>query len=145
MTSTPENPGAGMAKMVEEEMAKFRGIQADVAKLNGDLQTVTAQLNENEMVKQELDLVGVEDGTVYKLVGPILMKNDLDDAKQTVEKRLEFIVGEKKRVENSLKEKEKLGNETARRVQELQAAMQQATVEAVKAIQAEQTSVEAKG
>ena len=45
------------------------------------------------MVKQELDLLD-DQSTVYKMVGPVLMKNDLDDAKQTVEKRLEYISGE---------------------------------------------------
>ena len=39
---------------------------------------------------QELDLVG-DDAVVYKLIGPVLVKQDLADAKQTVEKRLEYI------------------------------------------------------
>ena len=48
---------------------------------------------------QELDVCDQEasegsDVTVYKQVGPVLMKNDLDEAKDTVEKRLEFISGE---------------------------------------------------
>jgi prefoldin beta subunit len=34
------------------------------------------------------------DSVVYKLVGPVLIKNDLDEAKETVDKRLEFISGE---------------------------------------------------
>lgn len=39
---------------------------------------------------QELDLV--EDGAVvYKLIGPVLVKQDLSEAKQTVDKRLEYI------------------------------------------------------
>jgi prefoldin beta subunit len=35
-----------------------------------------------------------DSSTIYKQVGPVLMKNDLDDAKQTVEQRLELISGE---------------------------------------------------
>ena len=39
---------------------------------------------------QELDLV--EDGEdVFKLMGPILVKQDLSEAKQTVQKRLDYI------------------------------------------------------
>ena len=41
-------------------------------------------------VFQELDLVA-DDAVVYKLIGPVLVKQDLADAKQTVEKRLEYI------------------------------------------------------
>ena len=41
-------------------------------------------------MKQELDLL--EDGApVFKLVGPVLVRQDLDEAKQNVNKRLEFI------------------------------------------------------
>ncbi len=31
---------------------------------------------------------------IYKQVGPVLIKNDLDEARETVDKRLEFISGE---------------------------------------------------
>lgn len=39
---------------------------------------------------QELDLVE-DGGVVYKLMGPVLVKQDLSEAKQTVEKRLDYI------------------------------------------------------
>jgi prefoldin beta subunit len=39
---------------------------------------------------QELDLLE-DSSTVYKMVGPVLMKVDLGDAKDNVEKRLDFI------------------------------------------------------
>lgn len=39
---------------------------------------------------QELDVLE-EDATVYKLIGPVLVKQDLSEAKQTVEKRLDYI------------------------------------------------------
>ena len=39
---------------------------------------------------QELDLVE-DGGVVFKLMGPVLVKQDLSEAKQTVEKRLEYI------------------------------------------------------
>ena len=34
------------------------------------------------------------DAVVYKLVGPVLVKQDLEEAKQTVEKRLQYITKE---------------------------------------------------
>lgn len=42
---------------------------------------------------QELDVLE-EDAAVYKLVGPMLIKQDLVEAKSNVSKRLEYIGGE---------------------------------------------------
>ena len=46
--------------------------------------------NENDLVLQELKMLP-EDGVVYKLVGPILAKQDLEESRQNVTKRIEFI------------------------------------------------------
>ena len=35
-----------------------------------------------------------EDAVVYKLVGPVLVKQDLSEAKETVDKRLKYIKSE---------------------------------------------------
>jgi prefoldin beta subunit len=91
--ASSNNPGARMAAAVDADVALYRSIQEDIQKLRSDQQTLMGQLNENEMVKQELDLLD-DSSTIYKQVGPVLMKNDLDDAKQTVEQRLELISGE---------------------------------------------------
>ena len=42
---------------------------------------------------QELDVIE-PDGNVYKLIGPVLVKQDLEEAKQTVKKRIEYISAE---------------------------------------------------
>lgn len=42
---------------------------------------------------QELELL-TEGAAVYKLLGPMLIKQDEHEAKQNVQKRLEFIRGE---------------------------------------------------
>ena len=42
---------------------------------------------------QELDVIQA-DGNVYKLIGPVLVKQDLEEAKQTVAKRIEYITAE---------------------------------------------------
>lgn len=127
-----DNPGAAMAAAVDSEIASLRKLQEETGKMQGDIQTLMQQQNENEMVKQELDLLD-DSANVYKMVGPVLMKNDLDDAKLTVDKRLEFIGGERKKLEASLKEKELKMQQTAAKVQEIQGAMQQAAVQAAKA------------
>ena len=86
-----------MANAVDAEIASFRTLQEEVQKLRTDQQLLMQQQSENEMVKQELELIDESDGNnsqIYKLVGPVLMKNELGDAKQTVDQRLELITGE---------------------------------------------------
>jgi prefoldin beta subunit len=46
--------------------------------------------NENDMVLTEFNLLA-GDANVYKLVGPVLAKQDLDECKMNVTKRIEFI------------------------------------------------------
>ncbi len=43
-----------------------------------------------------------ETDTVFKLVGPVLMKVELEDAKHNVTKRLEFIETDIKRVDDAI-------------------------------------------
>lgn len=87
------NLGEQMAAEVDSKVQKFRTLQEEIQKLRTDQQLLMQQLSENEMVKQELDLLD-DSSQVYKMVGPVLMKNETDDAKQTVNQRLELISGE---------------------------------------------------
>lgn len=50
------------------------------------------------MVLQEFNLME-KDASVYKMVGPILAKQDLNEAKSNVEKRIEFIGKEIERMD----------------------------------------------
>uniref|UniRef100_A0A0R3RPM8 Probable prefoldin subunit 6 n=1 Tax=Elaeophora elaphi TaxID=1147741 RepID=A0A0R3RPM8_9BILA len=64
-------------------------------------QQLEGQLTENNLVKTELDLLE-DDATVYKLIGPVLVKQDLIEAKQNVEKRIDYITSEIKRLEETI-------------------------------------------
>ncbi len=68
------------------------------------------------------------DSNIYKLVGPVLLKQDRDDAKRTVDGRLEFIGKEIKRVEGTIKElqekSEKMRGELAALQQKIQMEQQ---------------------
>ena len=136
--SDPNNPGNVLASAVDAEIGKFRQMQEKMASLSSDLQIVTSQQAENEMVLQELNLQG-SGAVVYKQVGPVLIKQDLEEAQETVQKRLEFIGNEKKSLEQKMKETETKGNELAAKIQKMQASLQQTTADAVRAI-AEQHS-----
>lgn len=66
---------------------------SDYHKALSQRQQLDGQLNENIAVKKELDLLKGEDD-VFKLIGPVLIKQDLDEAKQNVAKRMEYISSE---------------------------------------------------
>uniref|UniRef100_F1KY87 Probable prefoldin subunit 6 n=1 Tax=Ascaris suum TaxID=6253 RepID=F1KY87_ASCSU len=64
-------------------------------------QQLEGQLTENNLVKTELDLLD-DDATVYKLIGPVLVKQDLTEARQNVDKRIDYINTEIKRLEETM-------------------------------------------
>ncbi|KAL1769470.1 prefoldin subunit 6 [Sigmodon hispidus] len=64
-------------------------------------QKLEAQLTENNIVKEELTLLGGSN-VVFKLLGPVLVKQELGEAQATVGKRLDYITGEIKRGNHSL-------------------------------------------
>ncbi|KAF5323576.1 hypothetical protein D9611_005793 [Ephemerocybe angulata] len=90
--------------------AKLQDISGELQKLQSlaskaieARERLDAQLSENELVKKEFaDLT--EDNTVYKLLGPVLVKQDQAEAKSTVNTRLDFIRSEIKRVETQIKD-----------------------------------------
>lgn len=71
-----------------------RGGCADSSKMSQSYSKLLAQHNENNMVLSELKLLDDTDAKVYKLVGPVLLNQDLDEAKSVVEKRLQYITDE---------------------------------------------------
>eukprot|EP00850_Spirogloea_muscicola_P024367 SM000701S21273 [mRNA] locus=s701:97:1099:+ [translate_table: standard] len=53
----------------------------------------TIQHSENDMVQKELELLE-DDAAVYKLIGPVLVRQDLVEARANVAKRIEYITAE---------------------------------------------------
>ncbi|KAK4195300.1 Prefoldin [Triangularia verruculosa] len=93
-----------------EIQRRLQALSEDYTKLQKDLQdTVTsrqkleAQMQENLGVQNEFEKL--KDGeTIYKLIGPVLLKQDRTDAESTVKGRLEFIEKEISRLEGHIKE-----------------------------------------
>ena len=56
---------------------------------------------ENEAVRDELALD--EGANVFKTVGPVLFRQDYDEVKENVEKRLEFIAKEVQKVDDQVR------------------------------------------
>lgn len=128
------NPGRMLASAVDAEMARYRTLQSELDQLHRDLQVVRGQETETELVAAELAISQKLDESVYKLVGPALIKQDAEEAVQTVQKRLEFIRGEKDSIEAKVSAKERQSDELATKIQSMQASLQQTTAAAVRAI-----------
>jgi prefoldin beta subunit len=143
----PHNPGTILASTVDEEMAKFRQLQETLIQMRADLQTLQSQATENEMVLQELKQLNKSEEessspslsppVVYKLMGPALIRQSLNDAVDTVTKRIEFIVSEQRQLTQRLQDKESAGQTLAQSIQQMQSMLQQTTVQAVQAIAAQ--------
>ncbi|XP_073417463.1 prefoldin subunit 6 isoform X2 [Dendrobates tinctorius] len=88
-------------------------------------QKLEVQLTENNIVKDELALLD-DSNTVYKLIGPVLVKQDLEEAKSTVDKRLQYINGEIKRYETLLKDLEQRSEQQRTSLTKLQQEYQRA-------------------
>ncbi|TPX59212.1 hypothetical protein SpCBS45565_g07804 [Spizellomyces sp. 'palustris'] len=112
------------AAQLEKEMAAFQNLQKDFAKIVQSRTQLESQLKENEMVAKEFDLMK-EDATVYKLIGPVLVKQEKVEATSNVKKRIEFITSEIKRLETQIKELEQKQDAKRAEVMQLQQAYQQ--------------------
>ncbi|KAK3727161.1 hypothetical protein QZH41_015174 [Actinostola sp. cb2023] len=116
-------------QQIQTEVEKFKGFQKDLQKSVVTRQQLDAQLAENHVVKEELDEIEAS-GNVYKLIGPVLVKQDLEEAKQTVSKRIDYISGEMKRQDIAIKEMEKKKTTSRDGLNKLQQDYQQALTKA---------------
>ena len=78
-----------------------------------------------------MDLLN-EDSKVYKLVGPVLVLQDFVMAKDNVEKRLEYIQKDMKRVDEAISKKSKEAGDIKQKI----VKMQKDEVERLKSLQA---------
>ncbi|CAD8175525.1 unnamed protein product [Paramecium pentaurelia] len=88
---------------IEEESKLLQTLQREMQKYVEGRQKLIEQSHENEMVKKELDLLEPE-AKVYKLIASVLVSQTLQESKENVSKRLDFIGKEFKKVEDLIKE-----------------------------------------
>ncbi|ORY27669.1 Prefoldin [Naematelia encephala] len=109
---------------LQSSSVAFQQMESDMASIIEARQRLDSQLSENELVLKEFSQLKPHN-TIFKLVGPSLVPQDQAEAQQNVEKRLDFIKSEIKRVESQLKDSEektmKKKNEIIQLQQEFQA------------------------
>lgn len=120
-------------------------IFTEFSKLVQQRQLLDGQLNENKSVLDELNLLGADNkvmskkksflplpssnvsrtvSQVYKLFGPVLVKQELDESRQNVAKRMEYIKKELKRCNDTLETLEKRQDKHRENLQKLQQQFQ---------------------
>ncbi|XP_043268215.1 prefoldin subunit 6 [Venturia canescens] len=118
-------------KRLQAEIDIYKQIQKDYHKAVVKRQQLDGQLNENTAVKEELDLLK-PGNEVFKLIGPVLIKQDLIEAKQNVAKRMEYISNELKRTEELIAELDKKQETHRENLDKLQQLFHQAQMQAAK-------------
>ncbi|KAI0492920.1 hypothetical protein KFK09_027196 [Dendrobium nobile] len=108
---------------IETQASALSKIQKDIAKNHQVRKQYTIQLGENELVLKELDILS-EGANVYKLIGPVLLKQDLAEARANVRKRIEYISAELKRLDGTLKDLEGKQNSKQEAVLKVQQRIQ---------------------
>ncbi|KAK9900617.1 prefoldin subunit [Cystobasidium minutum MCA 4210] len=115
------NPAAEAQKLASE----YQQIQAELQAIVETRAKLEAQHSENESVDKEFGLL-TPNNTVYKLIGTALVKQDQAEAKANVKKRLEFIQGEIKKVEDQIKDIQKKSDAKRNQLVQLQLQAQEA-------------------
>ncbi|CAH9141099.1 unnamed protein product [Cuscuta epithymum] len=121
-----------MQRDLESKANDLSQIQKDIAKNHQVRKKYTIQLGENELVLKELDLLN-EDANVYKLIGPVLVKQDLAEASANVKKRIDYISAELKRLDATLQDLEEKQHSKKEMIFKLQQRIQSSQAGKVKA------------
>ncbi|KAJ1795618.1 Prefoldin subunit 6 [Coemansia sp. RSA 2599] len=93
-------------KALETQTMALQALQSELARIVADRQKLDSQQQENELVQKELEILG-DDTRVYKMIGPVLVPQDKDEARANVEKRLEFIRDEIARADQKVEQMSK--------------------------------------
>ncbi|XP_057367587.1 mitochondrial adenyl nucleotide antiporter SLC25A23-like [Daphnia carinata] len=118
-----------LQKKMQQEVEKFKAIQKEYQTVISSRQQLDSQLTENNGVKEELGLLE-SDANVFKLIGPVLVKQDLEEARQNVNKRIDYITAETKRLDKTIEELDKKQDTQRETLGKMQQQLQQANVKA---------------
>ncbi|KAK8164564.1 Prefoldin [Phyllosticta citrichinensis] len=115
---------AEQQKQLQDLTDEFSTLQTALQTIVDGRQKLESQQQENQGVQAELDKIP-SDANVYKLVGPVLLKQDKGEAGMAVKGRLEFIEKEIKRIEKQIGEVQEKSERKKMDIITLQTQMQQ--------------------
>ncbi|EAT47812.1 AAEL001103-PA [Aedes aegypti] len=108
-----------LQRKLESELKNYKDAQKEFNKLVQQQQLLDGQYNENKNVLEELQLLKPTN-TVYKLYGPVLVKQELEESKQNVAKRIEYINKELKKCTENIASLEQKQDKYRANLQKLQ-------------------------
>lgn len=101
----------------------YQTLQQDLQRIVSSRQKLEGQMQENLGVQKEFDNLG--DGeTIFKQLGPVLLKQNKVEAKSTVKGRLHYIGEEIARLEKQVKETQDKLDKKKTEIVQVQAAAQ---------------------
>ncbi|KAJ9244031.1 KE2 family protein [Paecilomyces variotii] len=110
---------------------QLQALSDEYQKLQTELETniearhkLESQQQENKAVQKEFASLD-EDANIYKLVGPVLLKQDKTEATMAVDGRLEFIEKEIKRIEDQIQDLQDKSDKKRAEVVQFQSQIQQ--------------------
>ncbi|OQE47480.1 hypothetical protein PENCOP_c001G08842 [Penicillium coprophilum] len=111
-------------KQLQALSEEFQGLQTELDVLVDARQKLESQQQENEGVQSEFAQLD-DDSNIYKLVGPVLLKQDKTEATMAVNSRLEFIEKEIKRIEGEINTTQEKSEKMRSELIQLQSQAQQ--------------------
>uniref|UniRef100_A0A7S1CKP6 Prefoldin subunit 6 n=1 Tax=Bicosoecida sp. CB-2014 TaxID=1486930 RepID=A0A7S1CKP6_9STRA len=112
--------------LYNKTVEQYKDIQTELQGLVTQRTQYESQLNETGMCKEELEKLD-EDTPVYKLIGPALVKQDPEEARANIKKRLAFIEGEMKRIEGAMAAKQAEMEVVRKQIGEMRAKIEAAS------------------
>ncbi|KAI9822574.1 MAG: hypothetical protein M1827_000293 [Pycnora praestabilis] len=116
---------------MSDQQKELQSLSDDFQRLQGELQSTVdarqkleSQQQENKSVQKEFAKLA-EDANIYKLVGPVLLRQDKSEAVLAVDGRLDYIEKEIARVEKQISEIQEKTEMKKMEVFQLQTQMQQ--------------------
>ncbi|PYH41913.1 tubulin-binding prefolding complex subunit YKE2, partial [Aspergillus saccharolyticus JOP 1030-1] len=103
---------------------EFQQLQTELDGLVDARQKLESQQQENLGVQKEFDSLD-DESNIYKLIGPVLLKQDKTEAMMAVNGRLEFIEKEIQRIEGQIKENQDKADKKRTEIVQFQTQLQQ--------------------
>merc|ERR1712168_1290592 len=124
-----------MQSDVEKEVGELKKLESELAKSLEGKRSYMESLHENEMALKEFQLLE-DDANVFKMIGPVLVKQDSREAQENVKRRLNYYKEEierKDKYEEDLQSKiQKKTEGLVKRQQEMQQLYTKMTAMAAK-------------
>ncbi|GKZ23130.1 hypothetical protein AbraIFM66951_000037 [Aspergillus brasiliensis] len=115
---------ADAQKQMQALTEEFQALQTELDGLVEARQKLESQQQENVGVQKEFESLD-DESNIYKLIGPVLLKQEKTEALMAVNGRLEFIEKEIKRIEGQIEENQDKADKKRAEIVQFQTQIQQ--------------------